>query len=105
MTGPLPTRLGWPVWRIALVIVVGAFLSMLDGSIVAVGLHTIGHDLHAGLDEVQWVLTAYLIALAVSLPACGWLGRRVGVGGSGSPRSPRSPPDPRCAPSPRGWAG
>jgi len=29
---------------------------------------------------VQWVASAHLIALGVSLPACGWLGRRVGVG-------------------------
>jgi len=73
-------RIGWPTWRLAGVIVLGAFLSMLDGSIVTVGLDTIGHDLQVGLDDVQWVTSAYLLALAVSLPVCGWLGRRIGVG-------------------------
>ena len=73
-------RIPWPVWRIALVIVFGAFVSMLDASLVNVGLDSIRADLGASLDDVQWVASAYLIALAVSLPLCGWLGRKVGVG-------------------------
>ncbi|MFD4252711.1 MDR family MFS transporter [Amycolatopsis thermoflava] len=73
-------RIPWPVWRVSLVIVFGAFVGMLDSSLVNVGLDRIGTDLGASLDEVQWVSTAYLIALAVSLPLCGWLGRRIGVG-------------------------
>lgn len=73
-------RIGWPVWRLALVIVFGAFASGLDASLVNIGLDTIGDDLHAGLAEVQWVATAYIVALAVSLPLCGWLGRRLGPG-------------------------
>lgn len=81
MTAPTaPPRLGWPVWRLAGVVVVGAFVSMLDGSIVAVGLDTVARDLHVGPAEVAWVSNAYLLALAVSLPLCGWAGRRVGVG-------------------------
>jgi EmrB/QacA subfamily drug resistance transporter len=74
--GPIP----WPTWRLALVIVFGAFMSGLDASVVTVGLETIARDLDAGLEDAQWVGNAYLIAFAVSLPACGWLGRRVGVG-------------------------
>ncbi len=80
VAAPGPPRLGWPVWRLGGVVVVGAFLSMLDGSIVAVGLDTVARDLHVGLAEVAWVSNAYLLALAVSLPLCGWAGRRVGVG-------------------------
>ena len=68
------------MWRLAGVVVVGAFVSMLDGSIVAVGLDTVARDLHVGPAEVAWVSNAYLLALAVSLPLCGWAGRRVGVG-------------------------
>jgi len=68
------------VWRLGAVVVFGAFTSQLDTSVVYVGLDTIGRDLDASLDRVQWVSTAYLLALAVSLPATGWLGRKVGVG-------------------------
>ncbi|HJQ46666.1 MAG TPA: MDR family MFS transporter [Amycolatopsis sp.] len=73
-------RIPWPVWRVALVIVFGAFVSMLDTSLVNVGLDSISGDLGASLTDVQWVAGAYLIALAVSLPLCGWLGRKIGVG-------------------------
>jgi EmrB/QacA subfamily drug resistance transporter len=68
------------VRHLALVIVFGAFATQLDTSIVNVGLDTIGRDLDAPLATIQWVATAYLLALAVALPACGWLGRRFGVG-------------------------
>jgi len=66
------------VWRIACVVVFGALMSTLDTSLVNIGLHTIGADLHAGLGAVQWIASGYLLALAVSLPLCGWLVRRFG---------------------------
>lgn len=70
----------WPVWRLAWVIVFGAFMAGLDASLTNIGLVTIGSDLGSDLDTVQWVSSGYLVAFAVSLPICGWLGRRVGVG-------------------------
>lgn len=70
----------WPVWRLCWVIVFGAFAAHLDGSLVNIGLDIIGRDLHAGLAEVQWVASGYLLALAVSLPLTGWLSRRIGAG-------------------------
>jgi EmrB/QacA subfamily drug resistance transporter len=66
-------------WGIALIVAFGAFMSQLDTSVVSVGLETIAGDLRADLADAQWVANGYLLALAVSLPACGWLGRRVGV--------------------------
>ncbi|HJP73729.1 MAG TPA: DHA2 family efflux MFS transporter permease subunit [Pseudonocardiaceae bacterium] len=68
------------IWRIAFVIVFGAFASGLDASLTNIGLATIGADLHAGLAAVQWVATGYLVAMAVSLPLCGWLTRWIGAG-------------------------
>jgi len=73
---PIP----WRVWRLASVIVFGAFMSGLDASVVNVGLDVIARDLHTSIDQAQWVANGYLLALAVSLPACAWLGRRIGVG-------------------------
>jgi EmrB/QacA subfamily drug resistance transporter len=72
--------ISWPVWRLASVIVFGAFMSGLDASVVNIGLDTIARDLDASLELAQWVANGYLLALAVSLPGCAWLGRRVGVG-------------------------
>ncbi|WBB73456.1 DHA2 family efflux MFS transporter permease subunit [Micromonospora sp. WMMD1128] len=75
-TGAIP----WRVWRLALVIAFGALISQLDTSIVSVGLNAIATDLDAELGDAQWIANAYLIALGMSLPASGWLGRRFGVG-------------------------
>lgn len=73
---PIPPE----VRRLALVVVFGAFMSGLDASVVNVGLDAIARDLHTTLATAQWASNAYLVALGVSLPVCGWLGRRVGVG-------------------------
>lgn len=75
-----PGKLGWPLWRLTLVIVFGAFMSGLDASVANIGLNTIRTDLHTSLDQVQWVTNGYLVAFAASLPVCGWLGKKIGVG-------------------------
>jgi EmrB/QacA subfamily drug resistance transporter len=67
------------VWRTAGVVVFGAVMGMLDTSLVNIGLRTIGTDLGASLATIQWVASAYLLALGVSLTVCGWFARRVGV--------------------------
>ncbi|QLY29680.1 DHA2 family efflux MFS transporter permease subunit [Nocardia huaxiensis] len=75
-SGKIPAH----VWRTAFVVVFGAIMGMLDTSLINIGLHTIGADLHAPLATMQWVASGYLLALGVSLTVCGWLARRVGVG-------------------------
>ncbi|WP_433524706.1 DHA2 family efflux MFS transporter permease subunit [Nocardia pseudovaccinii] len=64
--------------RLGLVVVVGVFMSMLDTTIVNVALRTLGHELDAGLPTIQWVVTGYLLALAVVIPTTGWLTERFG---------------------------
>ena len=61
-----------------LVLVVGIVPSMLDTTIVNVALHTMGDELGAGLSTVQWVVTGYLLALAVMIPVTGWAVDRFG---------------------------
>jgi EmrB/QacA subfamily drug resistance transporter len=62
------------------VIVFGAFASGVDASLANIGLKTISSDLGSDLATTQWVASGYLLALAVSLPLAGWLGRRFGPG-------------------------
>jgi EmrB/QacA subfamily drug resistance transporter len=73
-TGKIPRA----VWRIAAVVAFGAFTGQLDTSVVNVGLDTVARDLGAELGAAQWIANGYLLALAVSLPASGWLARRYG---------------------------
>ncbi|PWK89546.1 EmrB/QacA subfamily drug resistance transporter [Lentzea atacamensis] len=73
---PLPAR----VWGVAGVVGVGALLGMLDSTLVNLAVEAVRDDLRTSLQAVQWIVTGYLIALAVSLPASGWLGARFGHG-------------------------
>lgn len=58
----------------------GAFVALLDGTVANLALNSIRDYFHTNLAAAQWVVTAYLIALAVSLPAAGFLGTRYGYG-------------------------
>ncbi len=78
--GASPAPVGWPVWRLAVVVAFGAVMSGLDTSVANVGLDTIRGDLGASLASAQWITSGYLLALAGALPACGWLTRRLGAG-------------------------
>jgi EmrB/QacA subfamily drug resistance transporter len=67
------------VWLIALVVIVGALMSILDTTIVNVALETLRTDLDAPLATIQWVSTGYLLALATVIPLTGWAAERFGA--------------------------
>lgn len=73
-------RIPGSVWRIATVVILGALMAGLDTSLVKVGPATIAHRLSASLADTQWITSGYLLALAATLPLCGWLTRRFGAG-------------------------
>ena len=56
------------VRRIAVVVIVGAIMSILDTTIVNVALEKLRLDLRAPLSTIQWVSTGYLLALATAIP-------------------------------------
>ncbi|WP_354700010.1 putative transport protein HsrA [Paraconexibacter sp. AEG42_29] len=67
------------VLRIAIVIVLGAIMSVLDTTIVNVALDDLGRELDSPLNDIQWVVTGYLLALAAVIPVTGWAARRYGA--------------------------
>ncbi len=72
-----PSHASYKWWLLANVMV-GTFMAVLDATIVNVGLPKIMASFGVGIDKIEWVLTAYMLALAVSLPAAGWLADRFG---------------------------
>src|SRR3989454_8322284 len=60
-------------WAITLTVMVVAFMQILDTSVTNVILPHLQGSMSAGLDEVSWVITSYLAANAVIIPATGWL--------------------------------
>ena len=65
-------------WAITITVMIVAFMQILDTSVTNVILPHLQGSLSAGLDEVSWVITSYLAANAVVIPASGWLAGRFG---------------------------
>ncbi|OZM81024.1 DHA2 family efflux MFS transporter permease subunit [Pseudonocardia sp. MH-G8] len=85
MTGPEAQRIDAPLVRTAFVLVLGTFMATMDATIVTVGIDTLTEELGASIADVQWVTTAYLLAVVTAVPASGWLvdrfgGRRTWIG-------------------------
>jgi MFS transporter, DHA2 family, multidrug resistance protein len=65
-------------WWVAATVMLGAFLVVVSGATVNVALPPIMTTFSMNLDQVQWVITAYMIASAVLIPTVGWLGNLLG---------------------------
>ena len=57
---------------LAAVLLVGAIAALLDTTIVSVALPAIAADLHVVESSLQWVITGYLLTLALVTPLVGW---------------------------------
>ncbi|HEY6300801.1 MAG TPA: MFS transporter, partial [Candidatus Binatus sp.] len=65
-------------WLIALAVMLGTTLEVLDTSIVNVALPHMQGSFSASVDEIAWVLTSYLVANGIMLPMTAWISSRFG---------------------------
>jgi DHA2 family multidrug resistance protein len=65
-------------WLIAAAVMLATFMEVLDTAIASVALPYIAGSLSATTDEATWVLTSYLVANAIVLPASNWFSLRFG---------------------------
>jgi EmrB/QacA subfamily drug resistance transporter len=63
---------------VGVVFVSAMFMNIMDITIVNVALPTIGRNFHIAPTAVDGIVIAYLVSLAVFIPASGWLGDRFG---------------------------
>ena len=75
---PTPSVMTPELSRIATVVVLGSIMAILDTTIVAVALATLGRDFRVSVSTIQWVTTGYLLALAMVIPVTGWAIDRFG---------------------------
>ena len=66
-------------WLVAAAFVAGMFMDIMDTTIVNVALPTLGTEFGIGDGALEWVVTGYLLSLAVWIPASGWIGDRFGT--------------------------
>jgi EmrB/QacA subfamily drug resistance transporter len=67
------------MWIAAPVVLIGTVMTILDQTVVNVALPTLEKDFSATLTDIQWVVTAYSLALAGVIPMSGWLSDRFGA--------------------------
>lgn len=65
-------------WRILAVLLVGAFMALLDVTIVNVALPSIQMGLHTGSSTLEWVVSGYVLALGLVLIPSGRIGDNIG---------------------------
>jgi EmrB/QacA subfamily drug resistance transporter len=73
------SRIDPAVWKVAAVVSIGSFMAQMDSTLVNVSLSTIGHALGSPIATAQWIMSGYLLAMALMLPLNGWLVDRVGA--------------------------
>src|SRR6266487_5785961 len=66
-------------WIVALVVIFGAFMSILDQTIVNIAIPRLQSAFGADLNGVQWVLTAYILTQGVVTPTTAFFTNRVGI--------------------------
>ncbi|WP_372452987.1 DHA2 family efflux MFS transporter permease subunit [Actinomadura parmotrematis] len=64
---------------VAMVVVLGAIMSILDVTVVNVALKHLSQDFDAPIATIQWVATGYTLALATVIPVTGWASARFGT--------------------------
>ncbi len=65
-------------WIVAIVVIFGLFMTILDATIVNIAIPSLQNVFGANLTSVQWVLTAYTLAQGVATPLTAFLSQRLG---------------------------
>jgi DHA2 family multidrug resistance protein len=63
---------------LTLAIMVAVIMQVLDTTIANVALPHMRASLGASQDEINWVLTSYIVAAAIATPLTGWFSDRLG---------------------------
>lgn len=73
-----PSRVGYK-WIVAMVVVIGVFMSILDQTIVNIAIPRLQTAFGADIHSVQWVLTAYILTQGVITPTAAYFSETFGI--------------------------
>ncbi|HLX38889.1 MAG TPA: DHA2 family efflux MFS transporter permease subunit, partial [Ktedonobacteraceae bacterium] len=66
-------------WVVAMIVVIGVFMSILDQTIVNIAIPRLQTAFGADIHSVQWVLTAYILTQGVVTPTAGFFADKFGT--------------------------
>jgi len=78
VTSPPRPRVRPAAGRSLVLLLVGAFMALLDTTIVNVALPSVQSGLAAGPSQLEWVVSGYMLALGLTLIPAGRIGDRIG---------------------------
>ncbi|MFD7135485.1 DHA2 family efflux MFS transporter permease subunit [Streptomyces sp. NPDC059894] len=74
-----PSALDRPLLLVAAVVTLGAVMAVLDVTVVNVSINAMAQQFDASLTTIQWVSSAYTLALSAVIPLTAWGSERFGV--------------------------
>ncbi len=66
-------------WKVLISVVFGTFMVILDSTAVNVAIPTFERVFNAKVDQVDGILTTYVLALGIVTPLAGWFSERFGI--------------------------
>ena len=78
LTSEADYRLDLPRLLIVVSVMLAVMLEIIDTSIVNVSIPSMMGNLGATIDEIDWVITSYIVANVIVIPLTGWMAARFG---------------------------
>jgi MFS family permease len=66
-------------WKVMITVAVGIWMIVLDSTVVNVAFPTLRREFSASLDNTQWVISVYVLALGFATPLAGFFADRTSI--------------------------
>jgi EmrB/QacA subfamily drug resistance transporter len=66
-------------WRVLICAIFGIFMIILDTTVVNIAFRTLQEEFGASVNDSQWIISIYVLALGITIPVSGYLGDRFGI--------------------------
>src|SRR5881398_301040 len=66
-------------WRVLITVIFGLFMVILDSTVVNVAFQTLREEFKSGVNDSQWIISVYVLALGITTPLAGFLSDRFGI--------------------------
>ncbi len=66
-------------WKVLSTVIFGTFMIILDTTVVNVAFQTLRQDFGGNLNDTQWIISIYVLALGITTPLSGFLADRFGA--------------------------
>jgi DHA2 family multidrug resistance protein len=66
-------------WKVLISVIFGIFMIILDTTVVNVAFPTLRREFGASINDSQWIISVYVLALGIGTPLSGFLADRFGI--------------------------